>query len=72
MSECAREMTARNEIEALDIEERLKDRILSKLDQERAYSMEREYQQRRELERKLEERETEIRALVGYIQLKGI
>ena len=70
MCDCAREMTARNEIEVLDIEERVKDRILSKYDNEKACDREYHHREMDYLNKTVEQQRVEIRALTGYIAMK--
>ena len=65
-----REMTARNEIEVLEIDEKLKDRILRKYDEEKAKQAEYNHYEIRRLEKLNEQKEIEIRALTGNIDIK--
>ena len=67
-----REMTARNEIEVLEIDEKLKDRILRKYDNEKAKQVEYNHYEIRRLEKLIEQKDIEIRALTGYIAFKDL
>ena len=67
-----REMTARNEIEVLEIDEKLKDRILRKYDDEKAKQAEYNHYEIRRLEKLIEQKDIEIRALTGYISFKDL
>lgn len=72
MGDCVREMTIREELENLDLDQHDRDRILRKYDDERNCEKERNYQYSRELEEKLIQKDTEIKALTGYIRFKGL
>lgn len=72
MCEFAREMTARNEIEVLDIDEKVKDRILRKYDNERAYETEYRHRDMDNLNKIIRQQEVEIKALTGYIAMKEL
>ena len=72
MSDCCREMTARNEIEVLEIDEKLKDRILRKYDEEKAKQVEYNHYEIRRLEKLIEQKDVEIKALTGYIAFKDL
>lgn len=72
MSDCCREMTARNEIEVLEIGEKVKDRILRKYDEEKAKQVEYNYYEIRRLEKLIEQKDVEIKALTGYIAFKDL
>ena len=67
-----REMTARNEIEVLEIDEKLKARILRKYDDEKAKQAEYNHYEIRRLEKLIEQKDIEIRALTGYISFKDL
>lgn len=75
MSECVRKMTVEEEIRALrsvGVEQGTIDRILNKIYDDNACTMEREYRYRKELEDKVAEKDIIIKGLAGYIKLKGI
>ena len=67
-----REMTARNEIEVLEIDEKLKARILRKYDDEKAKQAEYNHYEIRRLEKLIEQKDIEIRAITGYISFKDL
>lgn len=72
MSDCCREMTARNEIEVLAIDEAVKNRILRKYDEEKAKQVEYNHYEIRRLEKLIEQKDVEIKALTGYIAFKDL
>lgn len=67
-----REKTVQEELESLDLDQHDRDRILKKYTDERNCEKERNYQYSRELEEKLIQKDTEIKALTGYIRFKGL
>jgi len=67
-----REMTIREELEKLDLDQHDIDRIIHKYDNEKAKAKEIAYNEAREFRAIAERQAVEIKALVGYIAFKDL